>query len=226
MEQMMVNSREHVALSAYLNLLERKGFTKTELRQREVIILKLIPWIESIHCDGNAFRDAVDQLFKNLDKSLWFSYLPVIREFFSFWIDDIKAIVAMNQDNAFGANLIKWRPGETELKDLWGSLDKHTLTKLEMQPLEEYEKVLRGNGVEDFVISACKKLAKLLLILLRNAPHKQPVAYRHALDANLTLFSSNEAYKVTLKVGREFYYFWKNGVHVIDSPQPTLAYAA
>lgn len=222
----MNKSREHVALSAYLNLLERKGFTKIELRQREVIILKLIPWIENIHCDGNAFRDAVDQLFKNLEKSLWVSYLPVIREFFSFWIDDIKAVIAMNQDNAFGANLIKWKPGETELKDLWSSLDKHTLTTLEMQPLDEYEKVLRSNGVEDFVVNACKKLVKLLLILLRNAPHKQPVAYRHALDANLHLFSSNEAYKVTLKVGREFYYFWKSGVHAADFAKQHLAYAA
>ncbi|MDI1299993.1 hypothetical protein [Methylotenera sp.] len=215
----MNKSREHVALSAYLNLLERKGFTKVELRQREVIILKLIPWIENIHCDGNAFRDAVEQLFKNLDKSMWFSYLPVIREFFSFWIDDIKAVVAMNQDNAFGANLMKWKPGETELKNLWESLDKHTLTKSEMQPLEEYEKVLRGNGVEEFAVSACKKLAKLLLILLRSAPHKQPVAYRHAVDANLTLFSSNEAYKVILKVGREFYYFWKGDVNAADLDQ-------
>lgn len=222
----MSKNREHVALSAYLNLLERKGFTKIELRQREVIILKLIPLIESIHCDGNAFRNAVDTLFQSLDKSLWFTYLSVIREFFSFWIDDIKAIVAMNQDNAFGANLVKWKPVETELKDLWNSLDAHTLTKLEMQPLVEYEKVLRGNGVEDFVVNACKKLVKLLLILLRNAPHKQPVAYRHALDANLTLFSSNEAYKVTLKVGREFYYFWKNDIHATDLSQPELAYAA
>jgi hypothetical protein len=223
---MMNKRREHVALSAYLNLLERKGFTKIELRQREVIILKLVPWIEKIHCDGNAFRDAVEQLFKNLDKSLWFCYLPVIREFFSFWIDDIKAVVVMNQDNTFGANLMKWKPGETDLKDLWGSLDKHALTKLEMQPLDEYEKVLRGNGAEEFVVNACKKLAKLLLILLRNAPHKQPVAYLHALDANLTLFSSSEAYNVTLKVGREFYYFWKGGVHADDFDQSDLAYAA
>ena len=222
----MSKNREHIALSAYLNLLERKGFNKMELRQREVIILKLIPWIENIHCDGNAFRDAVDQLFKTVEKSLWVSYLPVIREFFSFWIDDIKAIVAMNQDNAFGANLVKWKPVETELKDLWSSLDKHTLTKAEMQPLAEYEKVLRSNGVEEFVVNACKKLAKLLLILLRSAPHKQPVAYRHALDANLTLFSSNEAYKVTLKVGREFYYFWKGDVHATDLTQPELAFAA
>ena len=223
---MMSSNREHVALSAYLNLLKRKGFTKAELRQREVIILKLIPWIETIHCDGYTFRDAVDHLFKDLDKSLLFSYLPVIREYFSFWIDDIKAIVAMNQDNAFGANLVKWKPGEIELKELWRSLDHQILTKLETQPLEEYEKVLRSSGVEDFFINACKKLAKLLLILLRNAPHKQPVAYRHALDANLALFSSNEAYKVTLKVGREFYYFWKGDVNATNLVLPTLAYAA
>ena len=48
-------NREHVALSAYLNLLERKGFSKEQLRQREVIILKLVPYIEKISSDGLGF---------------------------------------------------------------------------------------------------------------------------------------------------------------------------
>jgi hypothetical protein len=219
----MSSNREHVALSAYLNLLQRKGFSKAELRQREVIILKLIPWVEIIHCDGFAFREAVDQLFKNIDKSLWLSYLVVIREYFSFWIDDIKAIVAMNQDNTFGVNPVGWKPKEMELKELWNSLDAHNLTELEMQPLDNYENELRKNGVDDFFLNACKKLLKLLLILLRNSPHKQPVAYRQALDANLTLFTSDEANKVTLKAGREFYYFWKGDVNASSMVQPALA---
>ena len=38
-------NREHVALNAYLNLLERKGLSKALLRQREVFILRLVPYI-------------------------------------------------------------------------------------------------------------------------------------------------------------------------------------
>jgi hypothetical protein len=223
-------NREHIALSAYLNLLERKGFSKALLRQREVIILKLVPHIEKINSDGSAFRAAVDELFKSLDKAQWAIFLPVIRDYYSFWIDDIKAVVAMNQDNAFAANPAEWKPKETDLKQMWDSLDQLTLTSSEAQPLETYESVLRNHGADDFFVATCKKLVKLLLLMLRSAPHKQPVAYRKAVDANLALFTSEEAYNIFLKVGREFYYFWKGDSSAPDQvklnqEQQTFAYA-
>jgi hypothetical protein len=216
-------NREHVALSAYLNLLERKGFSKESLRQREVVILKLVPYIEKIKSDGFAFRSAVDELFKKLDKSLWAVSLPVIRDYYSFWIDDIKAIVAMNQDNAFEVSSTEWKPKETDLKQVWNSLDKLTLTTSEIKPLETYESVLRNNGADDSFVATCKKLVKVLLLLLRSAPHKQPAAYRKALDANLALFSTEEAYKVFLKVAREFYYFWRGDFSAPNKTQPAFA---
>jgi hypothetical protein len=220
--QMNIN-REHVALSAYLNLLERKGFSKDLLRQREVIILKLVPFIEKIKSDGLAFRGAIDELFKKLDKSQWATYLPVVRDYFSFWINDIKAIVAMNQDNAFEPNSPEWKPKETDIKQMWNSLDEITLTSSEAEPLETYESALRNHGADDFFVATCKKIVKLLLLMLRSAPHKQPVAYRKAVDANMGLFTSEEAYNIFLKVGREFYYFWKGDLSAPDQVHPAFA---
>lgn len=222
----MNNDREHIALSAYLNLLERNGISKMLIRQRELVILKLIPYLEEIHTDGFSFRNAVDIYFKQIDQSQWATCLPVIRDYFSFWNNDIKAIIALNQDHAFGVNPTEWAPIEADLKQLWNSLDEIILTTSEAQPLESYEMELRKSGADDFFVVACKKLVKLLLLLLRSAPHKQPVAYRKALDANLTLFSSAEAYKVSLKVGREFYYFWKGDASAPNFMQPALAMAA
>ncbi|NOU24710.1 MAG: hypothetical protein HOO90_04150 [Methylotenera sp.] len=222
----MNNDREHIALSAYLNLLERNGISKMLIRQRELVILKLIPYLEEIHTDGFSFRNAVDTYFKQIDQSQWATCLPVIRDYFSFWSNDIKAIIALNQDHAFGVNPTEWAPIEADLKQLWNSLDEIILTTSEAQPLESYEMELRKSGADDFFVVACKKLVKLLLLLLRSAPHKQPVAYRKALDANLTLFSSAEAYKVSLKVGREFYYFWKGDASAPNFMQPALAMAA
>jgi hypothetical protein len=216
-EKYMNINREHVALDAYINLLERKGYAKDELRQREVIILKLFPYIEKISSDGLAFRSAVDGMFMKLDKSQWATCLPVIRDYFLFWINDIKAIVAMNQDKAFDAIPTEWKPVETDLKEMWNSLDEVILTASEKQPLETYENVLRNHGADDFFVATCKKIVKLLLLMLRGAPHKQPLAYRKAVDANLALFTSEEAYNIFLKVGREFYYFWKG-----DSTAPNL----
>lgn len=222
----MNNNREHIALRAYLNLLERNGICKTLIRQRELVILKLIPYLKEIHSDGFSFRNAVEARFKHLDKTQCSTSLPVIRDYFSFWNDDIKAIVVMNQDNAFGVSPAEWKPLRADLKQIWNSLDKITLTTSEMQPLESYERALRKNGADDFFVVACKKIVKLLLLLLRSAPHKQPVVYRKALEANLTLFSSTEAYKVSLKVGREFYYFWKGDSRAPNHMQYTLALAA
>jgi|APFre7841882724_1041349.scaffolds.fasta_scaffold03838_6 hypothetical protein len=218
-------NREHVALRAYLNLLERKGFSKESLRQREVIVLKLIPYIEKINSDGVAFRAAVDEMFKKIDKAQWAAYLPIVRDYFSFWVNDIKSIAAMNQDNAFEASPTDWKPVEMDLKQMWNSLDGVALTTSESQPLETYESVLRDQGADDFFVATCKKLVKLLLLMLRSAPHKQPVAYRKAVDANLALFTSEEAYNTFLQVGREFYYFWKGDSSAPKQVQSTLAYA-
>ncbi len=219
----MNKNREHIALNAYLNLLERKGFSKNALRQREVTILKLIPFIERINSDGLAFRTAVDEFFKKLDKSQWTACLPVVREYFSFWIDDIKAIVAMNQDHAFEPTALEWKPQEADIKAMWNSLDQVTLTSSEIEPLETYESALREHGADDFFVATCKKIVKLLLLMLRSAPHKQPVAYRKAVDANVGLFKSEEAYNMFLKVGREFYYFWKDDLSARNQMQPTYA---
>jgi hypothetical protein len=223
MESLMNKNREHIALSAYLNLLERKGFSKSALRQREVTILKLIPFIERINSDGLAFRTAVDEFFKKLDKSQWAACLPVVREYFSFWIDDIKAIVAMNQDNAFEPTALEWKPEEADIKEMWNSLDQVTLTSSEIEPLETYESALREHGADDFFVATCKKIVKLLLLMLRSAPHKQPVAYRKAVDANVGLFKSEEAYNMFLKVGREFYYFWKDDLSARNQMQAAYA---
>jgi hypothetical protein len=205
--QMNIN-REHVALSAYLNLLERKGFSKEQLRQREVIVLKLFPYIEQINSDGLAFRSAVDEMFAKLDKSQWSTCLPVIRDYFLFWINDIKAIVAMNQDKAFDVTPVDWQPVEMDLTQMWNSLDEAALTASEAKPLETYESVLRNHGADDSFLETCKKIVKLILLMLRGAPHKQPMAYRKAVDANMAFFTAEEV-NIFLKVGREFYYFWK-----------------
>lgn len=205
----MNNSREHTALNAYLKLLQHKGFSKERLRQREIVILRLIPYLEPIANDGFLYREAVDELFDLVDEADWPSYLPVIREYFSFWINDIKAIAAMNEDKTFEAEPQEWVPTQANLQELWASLDRVTLTLDEMQPLETYEQSLRSHGADDFFVETRKKLVKLLLLRLREVPHKQPNAYRKVVDSNLPLFTMEETHHLFLKVGREFYYFWK-----------------
>ncbi len=212
-----MSTREQDALKAYLKLLEQKGVPEAKLIQRQYVILRLIPYIEHIPADGTHYRAAVDQLFNKLDHAEWAICIPVIRDYFSFWVKDIKAIVGMNQDKAFEANPKEWRPETRNLKELWESLDRVTLSNVESKPLQDYEKSLRSRGADDLFIDTRRKLAKLLLLRLRDVPHKQPNAYRKVVDANLPLFTTDETHHTFLNVGREFYYFWK-GDHQAMQP--------
>lgn len=205
----MKYSHEHQALKAYLKLLETKGASEEKLKQRESIILKLVPFIEKIPGDGFLYRMAVDKFFQTVDQSLWAVYLPVVREYFCFWSNDIKAIAALNADKAFDLEPVEWRPSEANLKELWASLDEATLTPREQTSFETYEQTLRKEGADDIFVDTSMKLAKLLLLRLREAPHKEPKVYRNAVDSNLPLFTMKETHHMFLKVGREFYYFWK-----------------
>ncbi|CAG0990747.1 hypothetical protein MTYP_02270 [Methylophilaceae bacterium] len=205
----MIESREHTALHAYINLLRRKGMARESLRQREMTVLKLVPYIEYIPPNGPAYRQAVDRLFETVEKAEWPILLPVLREYFSFWINDIKAIAAMNEDRAFESGVVEWKPVQMDIKYMLASLDAVTLTSFEMMPLERYEQALRSGGADELFLDTSRKLVKMLLLRLRSAPHKQPNVYRQAVDANLALFTREEMHQLLLKVGREFYYFWK-----------------
>jgi hypothetical protein len=201
--------REYDALNAYLKLLQNKGYSEAKLIQRQYLIQRLIPLIVELPQDGNSYRGAVDQLFNTLDQAEWAICIPVIRDYYSFWIKDIKAIAGMNQDKAFEADANAWKPDTSNLAELWASLDKVILTHVETQPLQTYESALRRRGADDCFINMCTKLVKFLLLGLRQAQHKQPNAYRKIIDANLSLFSNDESYHAYLNVGREFYYFWR-----------------
>lgn len=221
----MNQSREHIALKAYLRLLESKGAPKERLRQREVIILNLIPFVERLPTDGFLFREAVDDFFVMQDKADWAIYIPVIRDYFSFWMNDIKAIAAMNTDRNYDADVKEWKPVETNLEQLWESLDHAMLSPTELKPLQTYEEALRSRGADDSFVGLRTRFAKLLLLRLREAPHKQPSAYRQVVDANLPLFTIDEAHHMFLKVGREFYYFWKGDASASNQVLRKPAYA-
>jgi hypothetical protein len=208
----MDNQREQDALKAYLTLCHSKGVPETTLVQREFIILRLMNYISHIPLEGKQYRAAVDKFFSNLDEAEWAICIPVIRGFYSFWVKDIKAIAAMNQDHEFEPEHKEWQPETKDLKNIWDSLDRTSLTMNEVMPLQQYEVSLREKGCDDLFVDTRKKLAKMLLLRLRDVPHKQPNAYRKVIDANLKLFTTSETHQTFLKVARDFYAFWRGDV--------------
>jgi hypothetical protein len=204
----MTDNREKEALAAYLKLLQHKGADGGLLKRREAFLSRLIAALSDKPAEGSVYREAVEAVLEDTPTSDWPVFLAIAREYYPFWISDIKAIAALNSEAGFNVEPVQWQPAECNLKTLWAMLDKEKLSVAETWPLKGYMMALRQEGAEQSLVDTRAKLVKLLLVRLKDAPDKNSRTYRIAVDATLPLFTMKETRKLFLTVVREFYYFW------------------
>ncbi len=204
----MIEAREQEALNAYLNLLQKKGATNEYLKKRADLLTKLAKLIQAKANDGYMYRDALEAVLEKLDRKEWPEFIAMARDFYHFWIKDIKAIAALNSESAFDIEPVKWQPLEANLKVLWNMLDKEKFSTSETWPLKAYTLALRQEGAAQALVDTRVKLVKLLLIRLRDAPERNHRIYRIAADCTVPLFTLQDTRRLFLVVVREFYYFW------------------
>lgn len=206
---MTQQKREPKALEAYLTLMRNKGATPENLARRETFLSKVIPLLETQPADGPSYREAIDTTLRKIPREEWPFFLAVSREYYYFWIDDLKAIAALNANGDFAvepaAGLTR---GEENLKQAWKRLDNEKFEVSEMWPLQAYKAALREEGAEKSVVETREKLVKLLLIDLRQVNDKNGKNYRMAVDSLQPIFVMQETRHLFLTVVREFYYFW------------------
>jgi len=208
----IVNTREKEAADAYLKFLQSKGAPSGMLYLRsrflDTFILKLKGKIQT----RKEFAYALEEIIASLpidDKDRG-NALSTAREFFPFWMNDIKAIAMFQEFYGFNVNEIKWEPKHTTLKALTDDLDLQKLTAAEEQSLQAYVQAITKLGADTAVVDTRSKLAKIILIRLRDAPTTNHAIYRISVDLTLQLFKTKEIKQLYLDVVREFYHFWTN----------------
>ena len=201
-------TRENEALHAYLKLLEAKGAGASVLLKRSLFLEQLILNLVNKELDGEDYREAVEVLMETLPIDDWHTSLTAAREFYPFWVKDIKAIAALNVNPGFDVMPIQWIPLPASLKSLIDSLETEKFDASENWPLKAYSQALRQEGSGQPLVDARVKLAKILLIRLKNAPMKNHKSYRTAVDQTLPLFNIKHNRRLFLVVVREFYHFW------------------
>lgn len=205
----MEMTREELAHKAYVRLLSGQGVSQRVLIQREFTIIRLGAFLKDIPCDGTHYRQAVDKFIASIDTSEIPMVLPVIREFFAFWVGDIKAIAAMSQAKVFKGSAPVERATQDELFQHWYELDKAALTASETQMLDAFKDVSRARGIEPTILKERMRMAKCLLLSLRSLSHKESHGYRQMVDRILPLFNALGTQHLFLSMSREFYYFWR-----------------
>jgi hypothetical protein len=216
----MEMTREEEAQKAYVNLLTRQGVSHRLLIQREFTIIRLSGFLKDIPCAGSEYRQAVDRFIASIDTAEIPMVLPVVREFFSFWVRDIKAIAAMSQAKVFNGNVPMATTTQDELFKHWYDLDKTMMSTTEKSIMEAFLTASETKGFDAAAFKERMRMAKHLLVSLRQVPHKQSHSYRQTVDRNLPLFNALGTQHAFLSVAREFYYFWRGDMLKPPHAQP------
>jgi hypothetical protein len=193
------------AAQAYSRFLSAKSASPDDINLRLSTIAQLIPLIESISRDGAVYREKVDLMLEHTDKAQWPAVLQVIREYYYFWIGDIKAIASAD---VFEPQLTRWQSYSGSLQALWPMLNQEQFDSDETKALHAYATELRAGGADKQATEIRLKLAKILLLRLRGAESRNPKLYRRAADATLPIFELKELRYLFLQTIREFYQYW------------------
>ena len=199
---------ENEALNAYLSFLRTKGVAQKSLDARVEFLMRLIAGLASKPYDRIAYAGGLNMIMKKTRDLAWHFHMQVAREFYPFWMQDIKAIALLSEQYGAQNAVVEWTPLPTSLKQLSAMLEGIAFDNVESGQLEEYLSSLRQQGASKGVIVVKLRLAKIMLLRLRDAPEKSGAIYRVAVDMTLPLFRLKNSRQLFLMVVREFFQHW------------------
>ena len=205
---MNIDSREQQALEVYIKLLTGKGFGPETFVPRVNFLNKLMQLLANKELNGREYRMAIEVLMDEIANDDWPESLVIAREYFPFWMNDLKAVSLFSKNATQDPLPIDWKPIEVTLSSLWHTVDIEKFGTTDSWALKGYTKALRNENANPTLIETRLKLAKILLVRLRDAPDKNNKIYRTTVDATLPLFEVKKNRRLFLVVVREFFHFW------------------
>ncbi|MEQ1598033.1 MAG: hypothetical protein ABL880_01570 [Methylotenera sp.] len=205
---MTIQEREQQALEVYIKLLTSKGFGPDTFVPRVNFLNRLIPLLSDKELNGREYRIAIEELMDSVEEADWPESLTIAREYYPFWLNDLKAVAQLSKNTPKDTLPIDWQPIQVTLSALWHTVDAEKFDTTDSWALKGYTKALRFENADQTLIDTRLKLAKILLVRLRDAPNKDNKFYRTTVDATLPLFEVKKNRRLFLVVVREFFHFW------------------
>lgn len=202
------HEREKEAADAYLKFLQGKGAASGSLYKKSHFLDVLIKKLAGRKLTRGTFSRALDVTMKTVNADDRYESLNTAREYYPFWMEDIKAIATFSEHYGFDVDSIMWEPLPIPLKSLTAGLASEVFDAKESFALNVYIQALHSQSADQSIVDTRAKLAKVILIRLRDAPVQSSKTYRMAVDIILPLFTEDKIKQLFLAVVREFYYFW------------------
>jgi hypothetical protein len=205
---MSIDQREQQAQEVYIKLLTAKGFGPESFVTRIDFLNQLMPTLAGKELNGREYRTAIENVMDKIPAEHWPESLVVAREYYPFWLNDLKAVSLFSKSATQDPLPIDWKPIGVKLSELWHTVDAEKFGTTDSWALKGYTKALRFENADQTLIDTRLKLAKILLVRLRDAPDKDNKVYRTTVDATLPLFEVKKNRRLFLVVVREFFHFW------------------
>ena len=198
------------AIESYIASLKASNRSEEFLDDCNYFLVKLTHHLYGIKIDGASYRQAVEKLLHDVDTSDRTFCINLAREFYRIWRSANRSLAEVSKDESL--MLIAQKE---EFMKVWDSIDYAFMSDEENHALTLYtdsmvQKVL---AEKDIIIS--QKIAKVILLELRNDLTNTEDSYRVAIDRTLALFERLDLKTFFLIVSREFYHFWQ-------ASEPTL----
>lgn len=204
----MEKTREQQAIDAYIAILQKNGVDEYNIAARETILTELAAILADQVLDGGGYRKVVETFIEKKPADEWPFILSTAREFYHFWVEDIKKIAEHNKKKTYQKTEDGWSPEPTTMEAITKSLQVEKFDSAELWPIKAYKQALKNAGAGDDLIEVRMKLAKITILRVRNAPQNNQQTYRTVVDSTLPLFKIKNSRKLYLEVVREFYHFW------------------
>ena len=198
------------AIESYLNGLKAINRSEEFLVDCNYFLIKLTRHLYGIKIDGASYRQAVEKLLHEVDTSDRTFCINLAREFYRIWRSANRSLAEVSKEES-----LKLIAQKEEFMKVWDSIDYAFMSDGENHALSLYTDSMAQKVLAEKDIIISQKIAKVILLELRNDPTNTEDSYRVAIDRTLALFERLDLKTFFLIVSREFYHFWQ-------ASEPTL----
>jgi hypothetical protein len=200
------------AIESYINSLKEKNTTDDFVHDSKYFLIKLSHHLYGIKISGISYRQAVEKLLLNVEKKERTFCINLAREFYRFWRSANRSLAEIDNEQT-----LKLNAQNEEFIKLWDRIDQELFTDTEKWPLKLYAESMRQIGISEKDINLSQKIAKVIILELRNDHSNQDQTYRDAINRTQQLFLRKDLKTISLIVSREFYHYWVGNIPKIIS---------
>lgn len=206
-EEQSLTSADDDAVHDYLALLREKGANTASINKRKHFLRHLTDWLKNKPHTGDFYRAGVDAVLERFDEEeTRYFFLVVAREFYYFWIGDMRSVAMTMVSGVFENEPIRIEINET-LLDLFARIDTVAWSEAEESCIAGYVSCLEHLDYPMASVDIRERILRVVLLKLRGLP-VNGATFRAVVDAMMPLFKKAEGRYMFLAVTREFYYFW------------------